>query len=157
MGEHSSPHERILCDTLGANQIFYHSKFHKVALTLSRLLQDVNLSSGAQNQALESLKVQLSRAQAQLVKEREEHKAEKLNFVERESLLRSEEIKLTDSTAVLQRQVVAEQNRSRELQVSLQSAQREIQTLRREHEEYKQRAAGILQVNKYVLRETRSH
>ena len=33
-----------------------------------------------------------------------------------------------------------------ELQAGLQSAQREVQTLRKEHEDYKQRAAGILQV-----------
>ena len=110
------------------------------------MLQDANLSSGAQNQALDSLKSQLSQTLAQLDKEREAHEAEKLSFIERESLLQSERTQLSDSLASLQRQVAAEQSRTRECQVSAQAAQREVQALRREHEDYKQRATGILQV-----------
>ena len=111
-----------------------------------RLLQDVNLSSGAQNQAMESLKTQLSQSQAQLAQLREEQISEKRGFAERERLLRLEQTKLTDDLTAVQRQLVAEQTRSRELQVALQGAQRDMQALRREHEDYKHKAAGILQV-----------
>lgn len=110
------------------------------------MLQDANLSSGAHNQALESLKVQLSQVQAQLAKEKEERKIERVGFIERESLLQSEQRQLSDSLAASQRQVAAEQRKSRESQTAMQNTQRELQLLRKEHEEYKQRAAGILQV-----------
>ena len=53
------------------------------------------MSSGAQNQALESLKGQLSQALAELAKQREEHQAEKLGYIERESLLQSERTQLS--------------------------------------------------------------
>ncbi len=111
-----------------------------------RLLQDANLSSGAQNQALDSLKSQLSQTLAQLAKEREEHEAEKLGYIERESLLHSERTQLSESLAGLQRQLAAEQSRTRGCQVSSQAAQRQVQALTKEHEDYKQRATGILQV-----------
>lgn len=95
---------------------------------------------------MESLKTQLSQTQAQLTQERDEHQTEKRSFAERESLLRQEQMKLSDNIAAMQRQLVAEQGRSRELQGALQSAQRDIQMLRKEHEDYKQKATGILQV-----------
>lgn len=104
------------------------------------------MSSGAQNQALDSLKTQLSQTLAQLAKLQEDHDAEKLGFIERESLLQSERGQLSDSLAGLQRQVAMEQSRTREAQTSAQAAQREVHALRREHDEYKQRATGILQV-----------
>lgn len=114
-------------------------------------MQDASWSSGAQNQALDSLKAQLSQALGQLDREREDHQAEKLRLVERESFLQSEQTQMSESRALLQKQVVAEQSRAMELQGALQSAQRENQTLRKEHEEYKQRAAGILQVTRAGL------
>lgn len=114
---------------------------------LFRLLQDVNLSSGAQNQAMDSLKTQLTQAQAQLAQDREEHQAERRSFAEKESFLRLEQTKLSDNMAAMQRQVMAEQSRSRGLQSALQSAQRDVQLLRKEHEDYKQKATGILQVS----------
>lgn len=114
-------------------------------------MQDASWSSGAQNQALDSLKAQLSQALGQLDREREDHQAEKLRLVERESFLQSEQTQMSESRALLQKQVVAEQSRAMELQGALQNAQRENQTLRKEHEEYKQRAAGILQVTRAGL------
>lgn len=109
-------------------------------------MQDASWSSGAHNQALDSLKAQLSQALGQLDREREDHQAEKLRFLERESFLQSEQTQLSENRALLQKQVAAEQSRAVELQGALQSAQREMQTARKEHEDYKQRATGILQV-----------
>ena len=103
------------------------------------------MSSGAQNQALDSLKNQLSQALSQLEREQEDHEAEKLRFVERESFLQSERVQVTDRLASLQKQVAAEQRKTGELQAALQATQRESQALRKEHEDYKQRATGILQ------------
>jgi chromosome segregation ATPase len=124
----------------------YSSEILSSPLCLSRLVQDASLSSGAHGQALDTLKAQLSQALGQLDREREDHQAEKLRFMEKESVLESEQTRLLENSAVLQKQVAAEQSRAVDLQGSLQSAQREAQALRKEHEDYKQRASGILQV-----------
>lgn len=97
------------------------------------------------------MKAQLTQALGQLDREREDHQAEKLRFMERESFLQSEQTQLSESHMLLQKQVVAEQNRAGEIQVVLQSTQRDIQAVRKEHEDYKQRATGILQVRDYSL------
>ena len=46
-----------------------------------------------------------------------------------------------------QRQVAVTQTRCGELQTEVQRSQQEVQAARKEHEEYKLRAAGILQVS----------
>lgn len=104
------------------------------------------MSSGAHHQALESLKSQLTQVQAQLTKEREQHEVKRAEFMERESLLQSQLMQVSDNLTAVQRQVVAEQSRHRESHEALESTKKALQQLRKEHEEYKQRAAGILQV-----------
>ena len=73
------------------------------------MLQDVNLSSDAHNQALESLKAQLGHTQTQLQQEREITAALKVEFAERESRLQFEGQQLSDTLTAQQRQLTLQQ------------------------------------------------
>ncbi len=109
------------------------------------------MSSGAQNQALESLKTRLSQTEAQLAREREEHRSERTSFLQKESLLQSQHNQVLVSLAESQEQVRVEHVRTREAKAQLQGSQRELQVLRKEHNEYKLRAGGILQVREELV------
>lgn len=113
----------------------------------SRLLQDANLSSDAQNQALESLKSKLTQTEALLREEREQKESGRWESAQRESQLEAEKMQLSEALASQQKQLGFQQMKMAECQASLRNAQNEGQAVRKEYEEYKQRAAGILQVN----------
>lgn len=68
-------------------------------------------------------------------------------MLERESLLQAEKVQLSNDLAAIERQVGAEQGKVRDYQTTMQTLQRELHMLKKEHEEYKQRATGILQVS----------
>ena len=112
----------------------------------SRLLQDANLSSGVQNQALESLKNKLAQAESLLHDEREKAESTRWESAQRESQLEAEKAHLSEALANQQRQVDYQQSKLAESQSAVRTAQNENQLLRKEYEDYKQRAAGILQV-----------
>ena len=112
-----------------------------------RLLQDANLSSGAHDQALESVVAQLAHADAQLARAVEEHTRERTLLIERESALQLEKMHVSNGLVTAERQVAVEQGKVRDYQGSMQSLQKELKLLRNEHTDYKQRAAGILQVS----------
>ena len=112
-----------------------------------RLLQDANLSSDAQNHALESLKNKLNQTEALLREEREQMEAARWDAAQRESQLQAEKEQLSEALAGLQKQLGFQQMKLTESQSAMRSAQNENQLLRKEYEDYKLRAAGILQVS----------
>ena len=112
-----------------------------------RLLQDANLSSDAQNHALESLKSKLNQTKTLLREEREQMEAAKWEAAQRESQLQAEKEQLSEALAGLQKQLGFQQMKLTESQSAMRSAQNENQLLRKEYEDYKLRAAGILQVS----------
>ena len=79
---------------------------------------------------------------------RDEHLKEKTVLLERESLLQAEKVQLSQDLAGAERQAAQEQGKVRDYQATLQSLQKELHLLKREHEDYKQRAGGILQASK---------
>lgn len=112
-----------------------------------RLLQDANLSSDAQNQALESLKSKLTQTETLLREEREKMESARWESAQRESQLEAEKMQLSEALASQQKQLGFQQMKMAECQASLRNAQSESQAVRKDYEEYKQRAAGILQVS----------
>ena len=122
--------------------------FNKTLLfSPSRLLQDANLSSDAQNQALESLKTKLTQTENLLQEERERKERARWESAQRESQLEAEKMQLSEALASQQKQLGFQQMKMAECQASLRNVQSESQAVRKEYEEYKQRAAGILQVS----------
>lgn len=114
-----------------------------------RLLQDANLSSDAQNHALETLKSKLNQTEALLREEREQKETTRWESAQRESQLQAEQLQLSEALASQQKQLGFQQMKMAECQSALKNAQNEIQLLRKEYEDYKQRAAGILQVSRF--------
>jgi hypothetical protein len=104
------------------------------------------LSSDAQNQALESLKSKLTETETLLCEERESKESARWESAQRESQLEAEKMQLSEALASQQKQLGFQQMKMAECQSSLRNAQSEGQAVRKEFEEYKQRAAGILQV-----------
>ena len=104
------------------------------------------MSSGAHNHALESVKMQLLQVESQLASVRKEHMKEKTLLMERENVLQEEKLQLSSSLAIAERQVAAERGKVRDYQATMQNLKKELQLLKNEHVDYKQRAAGILQV-----------
>lgn len=115
-----------------------------------RLLQDANLSSDVQNQALESLKSKLTQAETQLREEREQTESARWESAQRESQLQAEKMQLSEALASQQKQHGFQQMKMVECQAALRNAQSESQAVRKEYEDYKQRAAGILQVSEKI-------
>ena len=105
------------------------------------------MSSDAQNQALESLKSKLTQTETLLREEREQMESARWESAQRESQLEVEKMQLSETLASHQKQLSFQQMKMAECQASLRNAQNESQAVRKEYEEYKQRAAGILQVN----------
>lgn len=66
---------------------------------------------------------------------------------QRESQLQAEKEQLSEALASLQKQLGFQQVKLTESQSAMRSAQNENQSLRKEYEDYKLRAAGILQVS----------
>ena len=104
------------------------------------------MSSDAQNHALESLKTKLNQAETLLHEERDQAEAARWELVQRESQLQAEKEQLSEALASQQKQLGFQQMKMAENQSAVRVAQNENQLLRREYEDYKQRAAGILQV-----------
>lgn len=113
---------------------------------LYRFLQDANLSSTAHSHALDSLKAQLTQSKFLLEQECNSNEAKRQEMAERESQLQSELTQVSEALMEQQRQVSLKQAKCVEVQTKLQSNYAELQLARKEHEDYKLRAAGILQV-----------
>lgn len=118
-----------------------------IVLWTFRLLQDANLSSDAQNHALGSLKSKLNQTEALLREEREQMEAARWEAAQRESQLQAEKEQLSEALASQQKQLGFQQMKLTESQSAMRSAQNDNQLLRKEYEDYKLRAAGILQVS----------
>ena len=120
---------------------------HGILCFYCRLLQDANLSSDAQNQALESLKSKLNQTETLLREEREQTESARWEAAQRESQLQAEKMQLSEALASQQKQLGFQQMKMAECQAAMRNAQSESQVVRKEYEDYKQRAAGILQVS----------
>ena len=105
------------------------------------------MSSDAQNQALETLKSKLNQAEALLHEQREQMEAARWDSAQKESQLQAEKTQLSEALASQQKQLSFQQMKLAESQSAVRSVQNDNQLLRKEYEDYKQRAAGILQVN----------
>lgn len=112
-----------------------------------RLLQDANLSSDAQGHALESLKAKLNQTETLLSVEREKRESAGWASAQRESQLEAERTQLSEALASQQKQLEYQQMKMAEHQAGVRNAQNENRLIRKEYEDYKQRAAGILQVH----------
>ena len=73
--------------------------------------------------------------------------AARWDSAQRESQLQAEKEQLSEALASQQKQLEFQQVKMAESQSAMRSAQNENQVLRKDYEDYKQRAAGILQVS----------
>ena len=96
---------------------------------------------------MESLKSKLNQTEALRREEREQMEATRWEAAQRESQLHAEKEQLSEALASLQKQLGFQQMKLTESQSAVRSAQSGNQLLRKEYEDYKLRAAGILQVS----------
>ncbi|KAL5463617.1 hypothetical protein EMCRGX_G032531 [Ephydatia muelleri] len=116
-----------------------------------RVVQDVKLSNEAHGLGLSTLQSQLEETQATLKSSVDAMEALKNEFYQRESQLQSEQKQLSEVVAMQQKQLSQKQAKYSECLASLQSAQNELHLLRKEHDDYKQRATSILQVKDKLI------
>lgn len=124
---------------------------------LCRFLQDAGLSSTAHSHALDSVKAQLTHSQQLLEQECDSHSASKQEFLERESQLQSELTQVSESLTEQQKLVASKQSRCAEVQTELQRVCNELQLAKKDHDDYKLRATGILQVHTHTHTRTYLH
>lgn len=116
-----------------------------------RLLRDAGLSSVAQNNALDSVKIELQNTQSVLISEREAHAAMKNELSERENQFIAEKEELSDALYAQQRELQQHHIQYSDCHKKLQTALNELQLLKKEYEEYKTKATNILQSKEHQI------
>ncbi|XP_023226728.1 golgin subfamily A member 5-like [Centruroides sculpturatus] len=116
-----------------------------------RLLQDHNNSSGLHNQMLESVKEKLQETEMALQREKDAYKLAQAENMHRISQLEDEKQKLAESLTATQKMMAEEKAHNKELSSQYKFASLNLETLKREFSDYKQKAQRILQSKEKVI------
>ncbi|XP_070578497.1 golgin subfamily A member 5-like [Ptychodera flava] len=110
-----------------------------------RILKDHDDSSGIQGQALDSLREKLHESEAALRREQEAYKSAQAEAMARQNKLEQEHRSLAESLTSFQQKYNSEKGHSHELSVQLKTAKSNLESVKTEMNDYKQKATRILQ------------
>ncbi|XP_074852700.1 golgin subfamily A member 5 [Carettochelys insculpta] len=117
----------------------------------SRIIQDHSEGSSLQNQALQTLQDRLREADAALKREQESYKQMQNEFAARLSKMEVERQSLAEAVTASERKYVDEKRRVEELQQQVKVTKNNLESVKQELVDYKQKATRILQSKEKLI------
>ncbi|XP_050809215.1 golgin subfamily A member 5 [Gopherus flavomarginatus] len=117
----------------------------------SRIIQDHSEGSSLQNQALQTVQERLHDAESALKREQESYKQMQNEFAARLSKMEVERQNLAEAVTAAERKYVDEKRRVEELQQQVKVAKNNLESVKQELVDYKQKATRILQSKEKLI------
>ncbi|XP_071784235.1 golgin subfamily A member 5-like [Asterias amurensis] len=119
--------------------------FEEVESERNRILRDHSDASGVHSNALDSVKEKLQETEGTLKREQDAYKSAQVEFMERQGRLESEQQNLAESLTTTQKRYHEEKNNTHRLAQQLKTAKSQLDSVKEELVDYKQKATRILQ------------
>lgn len=123
----------------------------KLELENHRVRKDHSESSGIQNQALETMKIRLSELEGMLKREQESYQRSHIDSSGRQNKLEQEQQSLAESLSMTQKKLTEEKNKTAELNKQLKTATLNMEAIKQEMFDYKEKASRILQSKERLI------
>uniref|UniRef100_A0A8C0JB53 Golgin subfamily A member 5 n=1 Tax=Chelonoidis abingdonii TaxID=106734 RepID=A0A8C0JB53_CHEAB len=117
----------------------------------SRIIQDHSEGSSLQNQALQTVQERLRDAESALKREQESYKQMQNEFAARLSKMEVERQNLAEAVTAAERKYVDEKRRVEELQHQVKGTKNNLESVKQELVDYKQKATRILQSKEKLI------
>ncbi|KAM9148382.1 golgin subfamily A member 5 [Pangshura tecta] len=117
----------------------------------SRIIQDHSEGSSLQNQALQTVQERLHDAESALKREQESYKQMQNEFAARLSKMEVERQNLAEAVTAAERKYVGEKRRVEELQQQIKVTKNNLESVKQELVDYKQKATRILQSKEKLI------